>query len=355
MPMSPTIAKPVVGVLLAASLQATAQVSSCEPLLTPALAQHPTVALAFRAWMCSTRFVSHQEFFDAGIAEGVEAYGQRLAIGGTFKPAARDAWKSTSCSPAMLGARPALATRTFLSTLPAAEVQRFANCRNASTTRLACTVVPGNRGTTLAVRWKGGESRPAGIRPQMLAVDVAGGAAREGATVGAPASSPAGDWVADVPLTIEACAGVAVVVETTFGFCAVPAYLPALQRRVESRLFESDTQGRPYVEVRSYGTKNLGHLVRHLQIQSMTVELSDRSGEITSVSYSCRNPVDFDRCPWSLNPDTDDTSANVVIAADRKSFTWKRRWNGDPVDDIYTVRYRVPREVCVENCECPAR
>jgi len=338
--------------LLALMDFAAAQAPACAPLMTAKVLQVPAVAEAFHAWVCSTRFVSHREFIDAGVAEGVPAYGQPVASGVTLTAAERDAWKIHHCTAAQVAANPAEAALSLWRALPVQAVQAFAGCRNASTDRLVCTVAAGAGGTMLHVRWQGDASRHHGIRPQLLTVDVAGATVlpAEGAVL--PPSVP--DGVATLPLVVKPCAALAAVVETSFGYCAVPAYVPGRVRRDVRQWSYNNAQGLPYTQVDPVPTQNRGHLVRHLQIESRTVALRDPAGEIVSVGYACRNPVNFDRCPWSRNPDKEDTSANVVIAADRKSYTWKRLWSGDPVDDIYTVRYRVPRTVCVGNCECPA-
>ncbi|WP_076999161.1 hypothetical protein [Variovorax sp. KK3] len=51
----------------------------------------------------------------------------------------------------------------------------------------------------------------------------------------------------------------------------------------------------------------------------------------------------------------DDLNGNVTVAPDRKSFTWKRRWQGERVDEKYIIWFEVPQTTCAENCGCPAQ
>lgn len=347
------------GVLvMLATMNAFAQASASECQLVlksglitrTVLTESPVAAAAFHAWMCTTRFVNHQEFVDAGVAVGVEAYGKPLSPGMSFSITLRDAWKRTNCSPTALGKRQVDAALVLYQLLSANNVQRFVECSNQMTSRLACTVVPKANGAELIARWKGSNSME-GIAPQLLGIEIAGALVNSkllDPTTSAMMAKPGHVLIRE--LARDPCTSVAADISTTFGRCTIAPYVPALNRRDETQWSEAISP-----QVVTVPTQNLGHLVRQLQIETRTVELMDRSGEITDVTYQCRNPVNFDRCPYSRNPDTEDTSGNITIAPDRKSFQWKRLWSGDPVDEIYTVRYRVPRTVCVENCACPLR
>ncbi len=80
-------------------------------------------------------------------------------------------------------------------------------------------------------------------------------------------------------------------------------------------------------------------------IVSGTLALQVPEARVYNVEYSC---VGYS-CGWSYNPNGG-YAPSVQIAGDGQSFTWFRRWDGDPALETYTALYEVPRRVCVRNC-----
>lgn len=112
----------------------------------------------------------------------------------------------------------------------------------------------------------------------------------------------------------------------------------------EIRWERADPNGQPYAQ--SFGpirTEN-----RHGRediIASGTLSIQAAEARIYSVEYSC---VGYP-CGWSYNPNGG-YGASVQVGGDGRSFTWFRKWDGDPALETYKARYEVPRRVCIRNC-----
>jgi hypothetical protein len=79
-----------------------------------------------------------------------------------------------------------------------------------------------------------------------------------------------------------------------------------------------------------------------------TSDLREPSGadkRITHATYACDGHGT--RCAYSKNPDG---SMGIAYTIDttKQILTWQRSWDGDEVNDIYTVFYEV--FACVQHC-----
>lgn len=69
-----------------------------------------------------------------------------------------------------------------------------------------------------------------------------------------------------------------------------------------------------------------------------SLSTAPQGAKIYRVEYSCTNP----RCGWSYHSEpARGNGMDVVIESDR-TILWKRRWDGDPVEERYTMYYEVP-------------
>lgn len=66
---------------------------------------------------------------------------------------------------------------------------------------------------------------------------------------------------------------------------------------------------------------------------------------LVEVTYGCIG----DRCGWSYNPDGGNRG-KTTIAPNGQTFTWSRKWDGDPTPETYTARYEIAEQYCTANC-----
>ena len=124
---------------------------------------------------------------------------------------------------------------------------------------------------------------------------------------------------------------------------APPPAPPVLQPVYERRWMRTDEAGRPYFELFRARTEN-----RHGRadiVVSRTESLAHPTGRVYAVEYTC---IGYP-CGWSYNPDGG-YAAKYQIGGDGRSFTWYRKWDGDPADETYKALFEVQREVCTQNC-----
>ncbi len=107
----------------------------------------------------------------------------------------------------------------------------------------------------------------------------------------------------------------------------------------------TDENGSPYVLQFSVGTKNLHYFADPIVhgLYALTIPNS----RIAQIDYYC--PSGRVECQYTY-PRDGKPNPDVETAGDQKSFTWYRKWDGDPVDETYIVHYEVQRAVCIENC-----
>ena len=145
---------------------------------------------------------------------------------------------------------------------------------------------------------------------------------------------------ASAPATTTAATGMASGTEiapvSTESSARVAAY--------EIRWDRADSSGRPYAETFQPITTQNRH-GRPDIIASATVAIQTPEARIYSVEYAC---VGYP-CGWSYNPNGG-YGASVQISGDGRSFTWFRRWDGDPAVESYKALLEMPRRVCLRNC-----
>jgi uncharacterized caspase-like protein len=136
------------------------------------------------------------------------------------------------------------------------------------------------------------------------------------------------------------------IAQTNIGQCAAyveaaPVRLPVYRVRWQS----TNAEGLPYKEVFKHPTEN--RQGRTDVVAAGTDTLRDREGRIRRVEYSCEGAT----CGWSyhLEP-ARGYAGDVTINDPPNSFSWRRRWEGDPAMDTYTAYYEMPVRVCVEGC-----
>jgi hypothetical protein len=78
-------------------------------------------------------------------------------------------------------------------------------------------------------------------------------------------------------------------------------------------------------------------------IASGSFSLSNPQGRIYAVEYACQGYP----CGWSYNPNGG-YEASVKISPDGRSFTWYRKWDGDPATEVYKALYEVQKSVCTK-------
>ena len=105
-----------------------------------------------------------------------------------------------------------------------------------------------------------------------------------------------------------------------------------------------NAEGVPYREVFRHATEN--RRGRTDVVAAGSDALRDKGGRITRVEYSCEGAA----CGWSRHPDPSRGYAADVTLQSPSSFSWRRRWEGDPAFDVYTVHYELPVRACVEGC-----
>lgn len=66
---------------------------------------------------------------------------------------------------------------------------------------------------------------------------------------------------------------------------------------------------------------------------------------IYGAEYSCVG----DRCGWSKNP-AGQATGDYAVDPNGQWITWRRSWDGDPVDETNTVFYEVYTRSCTANC-----
>jgi hypothetical protein len=133
------------------------------------------------------------------------------------------------------------------------------------------------------------------------------------------------------------------VARTSIGQCS--AYVePARAAPVhEVRWQARNAEGVEYKEVFRHPTEN--RRGRTDAVASGAFRLRDAFGRITRVEYSCEGAA----CGWSYHPDAARGYAgDVTVGAN--SFSWRRRWDGEPAMDVYTAYYELPVRTCVAGC-----
>ena len=111
----------------------------------------------------------------------------------------------------------------------------------------------------------------------------------------------------------------------------------------ETKWERASENGQPYSQSFSVKTEN-----RHGQsniIAQGVFSLSVADAKIYSVQYSCSGYP----CGWSYNPNGG-YGPSILINTDGHSFTWYRKWDGDPAMETYTALYEVPKKICIANC-----
>jgi uncharacterized caspase-like protein len=135
------------------------------------------------------------------------------------------------------------------------------------------------------------------------------------------------------------------VARTSIGECA--AYVepaPAGGPVYAVRWHSVNAEGVPYREVFKHATEN--RRGRTDVVATGRDALRDRAGRITRIEYSCEGAA----CGWSRHPDASrGYEADVTVQAPA-SFSWRRRWEGEPAIDVYTVHYEMPARVCASGC-----
>lgn len=69
---------------------------------------------------------------------------------------------------------------------------------------------------------------------------------------------------------------------------------------------------------------------------SLTVPTTPNA-RIYRVEYQCAQYT----CGWSYNPDGGYTG-NFQISDDKRSFSWRRKWDGDSANEVYVAYYEMP-------------
>ena len=69
---------------------------------------------------------------------------------------------------------------------------------------------------------------------------------------------------------------------------------------------------------------------------SLTLPMAPNA-RIYRIEYQCAQYT----CGWSYNPDGGYTG-NVQLSDDKRSFSWKRKWDGDSANEVYVAYYEVP-------------
>ena len=136
------------------------------------------------------------------------------------------------------------------------------------------------------------------------------------------------------------------VARTSIGECAAyveaaPAAAPVYEQRWQAR----NAEGVEYKEVFRHPTEN--RQGRTDVVAAGMDRLRDTEGRITRVEYSCEGAA----CGWSYHPGPARSYAgDVTVSAGASSFSWRRRWEGDPAMDVYTAYYEMPVRTCVAGC-----
>jgi hypothetical protein len=133
------------------------------------------------------------------------------------------------------------------------------------------------------------------------------------------------------------------VARTSIGQCS--AYVePARAKPVhEVRWQARNAEGVEYKEVFRHPTQD--RRGRTDAVASGIDRLRDADGRITRVEYSCEGAA----CGWSYHPDAArGYSGDVTVG--KSSFSWRRRWDGEPAMDVYTAYYERPVPTCVSGC-----
>ena len=140
----------------------------------------------------------------------------------------------------------------------------------------------------------------------------------------------------------SAAAPLLAIAQTSIGQCA--AYVEAAPVRSPVygvRWQSTNAEGLPYREVFKHTTEN--RRGRTDVVAAGRNTLRDPEGRITRVEYSCEGAT----CGWSHHPESG-YAGDVTILGN--TFSWRRRWEGDPAMDTYTAYYEMPVRVCVEGC-----
>jgi hypothetical protein len=112
----------------------------------------------------------------------------------------------------------------------------------------------------------------------------------------------------------------------------------------EVRWERTDSSGQPFAETFPPITTQNRH-GRSDIVASGTINIQTPEARIYSVEYAC---VGYP-CGWSYNPNGG-YGVSVQISGDGRSFTWFRKWDGDPAVETYKALLEKSRRVCVRNC-----
>jgi len=136
------------------------------------------------------------------------------------------------------------------------------------------------------------------------------------------------------------------IAQTNVGQCAAYVEAAPVQSPVYRVRWQSTNAGGiPYKEVFKHPTEN--RQGRTDVVAAGTDTLRDREGRITRVEYSCEGAF----CGWSYHPaSARGYAGDVTIKEPPNTFSWRRRWEGDPAMDTYTAYYEMPVRICVQGC-----
>jgi hypothetical protein len=103
------------------------------------------------------------------------------------------------------------------------------------------------------------------------------------------------------------------------------------------RWVRADDSGHPSFQVFTIQTYNRHNRSDIVATGSFTLSAVD--GRIYNVEYSCQGYPNGGYAP------------SVQLGGDGRSFTWFRKWDGDPAIESYKADYEVEKRICVKNCQ----
>jgi hypothetical protein len=111
----------------------------------------------------------------------------------------------------------------------------------------------------------------------------------------------------------------------------------------ETRWESQDQSGHDYYV--EYNLWSLDQNYRGAIEQTGSYSLNNLAARIRSVQFVPGPEVgcQFDYVPDGGRPP-------IEVAADQKSFTWRRKWGGSPCHETYRVFYELPVRVCTRDC-----
>ena len=144
---------------------------------------------------------------------------------------------------------------------------------------------------------------------------------------------------------------------------AGPNDLPAPKKPeppvMQTSMQDTDETGKQYVT--SCAISNTSWRATHGPCDTCSGTCSVQEGgiipNVSYIDYTCNsgaNEHNDSYCGWSYNPGPErGRGKNVVVLGNTNYFTWYRWWQtGAPLTDVYTIRYQMPRSICVSG-DCP--